>query len=129
MDQKTRQGTDTMQTTLDLKDSEASRARGQARPGAASTRIADDLIPYSAKDLKYMWSMWDEAHRHRAASLRYRNIYAGALAVILAGWLSYRTGAWFAAPLGGILMLTGALIGAWYCLKVLRQKSHSPREG
>ena len=89
----------------------------------------EDLIPYSAKDLKYLWCLCDKTHRHHSTGLRYRNIYAGALGIILAGWLSYRTGLSFSAPLGGILMLAGGFIGAWYCLKALRHKDHSAREG
>ncbi len=87
------------------------------------------MIPYSAKELKYLWAMWDEAYRHQRSEPRYRNIYAGALGIILAGWFSYRTELSFSAPLGSILMLSGALIGAWYCLKALRHKKGSAPEG
>ncbi len=87
------------------------------------------MIPYSAKELKYLWAMWDEAYRHQRSEPRYRNIYAAALGIILAGWFSYRTELSFSAPLGGLLMLSGALIGAWYCLKALRHKKGSDPEG
>ena len=50
----------------------------------------EDLIPYSAKDLKYLWTLWDETQRHRQPGLRYRNIYVGAVGVILTGWLMHR---------------------------------------
>jgi len=90
-----------------------------------------DLIPYavkeySAKELKYLWTMWDEAPRHHQRGQRHRNIFAGAVGVILAGWLIYGLGL---APLGGILMLAGALIGAWHWLKFRRHQSDSALEG
>ena len=109
--------------------SEPSLRREGARCAASSPQNGEDLIPYSAKELRYLWTLWDEAQRHHQPGLRYRNIYAGALGIILAGWLSYRTGLSFSAPLGGILMLAGGFIGAWYCLKALRHKDHSAREG
>ena len=88
-----------------------------ARCASNSPQNVEDLIPYSAKDLKYLWTLWDEAQRHQQSGLRYRNIYVGAVGVILTGWLIYGMGLSFSAPLGGILMLAGALIGVWFCLK------------
>jgi len=118
-----------MRTLIPPKPSESPPEREKARCASNSPQNVEDLIPYSAKDLKYMWVLWDEAHRYHSTRLRYRKIYAGALGIILAGWLSYRMGSSFSAPLGGILMLAGAFIGAWYCLKSLRHKGHSAREG
>ena len=118
-----------MRTLISPEPSESPPEREKARCASNSPQNVEDLIPYSAKDLKYLWTLWDEAHRHHSTGLRYRNIYAGALGIILAGWFSYRMGLSFSAPLGGILMLAGAFIGAWYCLKSLRHKGHSAREG
>ena len=118
-----------MRTLIPPKPSESPPEREKARGASNSPQNEEDLIPYSAKDLKYLWTMWDEAHKHHSTGLRYRNIYAGALGIILAGLFSYRMGLSFSAPLGGILMIAGAFIGAWYCLKSLRHKGHSPREG
>jgi len=118
-----------MRTLIPPKPSESPPEREKARCASNSPQNVEDLIPYSAKDLKYLWTMWDEAHKRRSTGLRYRNIYAGALGIILAGLFSYRMGLSFSAPLGGILMIAGAFIGAWYCLKSLRHKGHSPREG
>ena len=107
----------------------------ESRLGTKRTRCAPsspqnvaDLIPYSTKELKYLLAMWDEAQRRQQHGLRYRNIYAGALGVILVGWLLQGMGLSFSAPLGGILILAGSFIGAWYCLKSLRrQKQSAPR--
>jgi len=103
-----------------------SRLGGErSRRASNSAQNVEDLIPYSAKDLKYMWTLWDEAQRYHQASRRYRNIYTGAVGVILTGWFIHGMGLSFSAPLGGILMLAGSLIGAWYCLKSRRHKRHS----
>jgi hypothetical protein len=100
--------------------------RGQARCGANSSANEADLIPYSAKDLKYLWIMWDEAQRRRHPGRRYRNIYIGAAGVILTGYLLH---SWeepvICRTLGDILMLAGACLGACYCWKSLRQQKRS----
>jgi len=124
-----RKGTDTMRTLSPPETSESPPEKEKARCALNSLQNVEDLIPYSAKDLKYMWVLWDEAHRYHSTGLRYWKIYAGALGIFLAGWLSSRMGLSFSAPLGGILMLAGAFIGVWYCLKSLRHKGHSAREG
>ena len=93
--------------------------RGGARCVSSPPQPGEDLIPYSAKELKYLWILWDEAERHQQPGLRYRNIYVGALGVILSGWLIYGMGLSISAPVGGILVLAGALTGAWYSLKSL----------
>jgi len=49
--------------------------------------------------------------------------------VILTGWLIQGMGLSFSALFGGILMLGGALVGAWYCLKSLRHKRRSAPGG
>jgi hypothetical protein len=103
----------------------------KARCAPDSPQQVKDLIPYaakeySAKELKYLWTMWDEAPRHYQPGRRHRNIFAGAVGVILAGWLIFGLGL---APLGGILMLAGALIGAWHWLKFRRHQRHSALEG
>jgi arginine utilization protein RocB len=90
---------------------------------------AKDLIPYSSNELKYLLTMWDEARRHHQPGRRHRNLFAGAVGVILAGWLIYGLGLSCSAPLGGILMLAGALIGAWHWLKFRRHQRHSALEG
>ena len=105
--------------------SESRLGRERARCASSSPQNVEDLIPYSAKELKYLWTLWDEAQRHQQPGLRYRNIYVGAVGVILTGWLIHGMGLSFSAPLGGILMLAGALIGAWYCLKSLRHQRQS----
>jgi hypothetical protein len=108
--------------------SEPSLGREGARCASSSPQNVDDLIPYSAKDLKYLWTVWDEAQRHHRPGLRYRNIYAGAMGVILTGWLIYGMGLSLSAPLGGILVLAGALIVGWYSLKSLgHQKQSGPK--
>ena len=118
-----------MRTSIPPEPSESTPEREGARSASNSPQNAADLIPYSAKDLKYMWTLWEEAHRRQSTGLRYRTIYAGALGLILAGWLSYWMGVPFPAALGSILMLAGGIVGAWYCLKSLRHNGHSPREG
>ena len=52
-------------------------------------------------------------------------MYAGAVGVILAGWLIHRLGPSGSTLTGQILMLAGAVVGAWYCLKSLRHQRHS----
>jgi hypothetical protein len=105
--------------------SEPSPGREGARCASSSPQNTEDLIPYSAKDLKYLWTLWDEAQRRHKPGLRYRNIYAGAMGLMLTGWLIYGLGLSLSAPLGGILVLAGALIGGWYSLKSLRNQSQS----
>ena len=117
-----------------MNDSEPSKSCcGEERPRRAPDlpQEEQDLTPYaakeySAKELKYLWTMWDEAPRHYQPGRRHRNRFAGAVGVILAGWLIYGLGL---APLGGILMLAGALIGAWHWLKFRRHRSNSALEG
>jgi len=46
--------------------------------------------------------------------------------VILTGWLIFGLGLSGSAPLGGILMLAGALIGAWHWLKFVVTKVTRP---
>jgi hypothetical protein len=119
---------------LRLNPSEPSKTRRcgeRAWCASDSPQEGKDLIPYavkeySAKELKYLWMMWDEAPRHHQPGRRHRNIFAGAVGVILAGWLFYGLGL---GPLGGILMLAGALIGAWHGLKFRRHQRHSALEG
>jgi len=118
-----------MRTLIPPESIESPPDREKARCASNSPQNVEDLAPYSAKNLRYLWTMWDEAHKHQSTGLRYRNIYAGALGIILVGWFSYRMGSSFSAPLGGILMLAGAFIGAWYSVKALRHKDHSAREG
>jgi hypothetical protein len=111
--------------------SKSRSGEGRARCAPDLSQAVKDLIPYaakeySAKELKYLWTMWDEAPRHHQPGRRHRNLFAGAVGVILAGWLIYGLGL---APLGGILMLAGALIGAWHWLKLRRHQSNSALEG
>jgi hypothetical protein len=91
--------------------------RPQPQCAPISPPSTEDLIPYSAKDLKYMWTLWDEAQRQEQPTMRYRTIYVGAVGVILTGWLLH--GLSFSL-LGGILMLAGASLGIWFCLKSRR---------
>ena len=72
--------------------------------------------------------MWDEARRHHQPGRRHRNIFAGAVGVILTGWLIYGLGLSCSVPLGGILMLGGALIGVWHYMKFRRRQRHSPEK-
>jgi hypothetical protein len=92
-------------------------------PRAGSEK--EDLIPYSAQDLKYLWALWDEAQKPRSPGLRYRNICLGAVGMILAGGLISALGLSGSMRLGSVLMLGGALIGAWFSLKSLRAKKQS----
>ena len=122
---------------LRLNPSEPSKSRcggERARCAPDSPQEVKDLIPYaakeySAKELKYLWTMWDEARRHHQPGRRHRNLFAGAVGVILTGWLIYGLGLSCSAPLGGILMLAGALIGAWHYMKFRRHQRHSALEG
>jgi hypothetical protein len=100
--------------------------RGRCAPD--SPQGVKDLIPYSAKELKYLWTMWDEAQRNHQPGRRHRNLLAGAVGVILTGWLIYGLGLSCSGPLGGILMLAGALIGAWHYMKFRRHQRHSDLE-
>jgi hypothetical protein len=119
-------------TDLRLNPSEASktcRGGNGARCALDSPRGIKDTIPYSAKELKYLWAMWDEAGRLPQPGRRHRNIFAGAVGVILTGWFIYGLGLSCCARLGSILMLAGAIIGAWHWLKLRRHQRHSTLEG
>ena len=116
-------------TLIFPESSEPSLGRKGARCALSSPQNGEDLIPYSAKELRYLWTLWDEAQRYHQPGLRYRNIYAGAMGVILTGWLIYGMGLSLSAPLGGILMLAGILIGVWYSLKSLFHQSQSGPKG
>ena len=122
---------------LRLNPSEPSKSRpggDRVRCAPDSPQEVKDLIPYSAKEysakeLKYLCAMWDEAGRHHQPGRRHRNLFAGAVGVILTGWLIYGLGLSCCAHLGGILMLAGALIGAWHYMKFRRHQRHSALEG
>jgi len=119
MSQTRYKATVTALTLIPPEPSEPHLGRERARPVSDSPQNVEDLTPYSAKDLKYLWALWDEASRHHRPGRRYRNICGGAVGVTLAGWLIYGLGLSGSVPLGGILMLAGALIGAWYGRKAL----------
>ena len=108
---------------LELSKSRCGEERVRCAP--VSPQEVKDLNPYSAKELKYLWTMWDEARRHHQPGRRHRNLFAGAVGVILTGWLIYGLGLSCSVPLGGILMLAGALIGAWQWLKFRGHQRHS----
>lgn len=116
---------------MNLSEPSKTRSGQEGAPCAPdSPQEANGLIPYaakeySAKELKYLWTMWDEARRHHLPGRRQRNQVAGAVGVMLAGWLIYGLGLGFSATLGGILMLAGALSGAWHWLKFRRHRRHS----
>ena len=117
-----------------LEPSKSRCGEERARCAPDSPQEVKDLIPYSAKEysakeLKYLLTMWDEARRHHQPGRRHRNIFAGAVGVSLTGWLIYGLGLSYSAPLGGILMLAGVLIGAWHWLKFRRHQRHSALEG
>jgi len=101
----------------------------KARCTPDSPQEVKDLIPYSPKELKYLLTMWDEALKHHQPGRRHRNLFAGAVGVILTGWLIYGLGLSCSAPLGGILMLAGAFSGAWHYMKFRRHQRHSALEG
>jgi hypothetical protein len=84
------------------KPAECRLGKQQARCASNSPPTEEDLIPYSAKDLKYLLTLWDEAQRYHQFGLRYRHVYVGAVGLILTGWFLH--GLSFSA-LGGILML------------------------
>jgi len=86
----------------------------------------EDLIPYSTQELKYLWTLWDEAQRYRQPGMRYRHIYVGAVGLILTGWLMQ--GLSFPV-LGGTLMIAGSFIGVWFCLKSRRHHKDSALGG
>jgi Flp pilus assembly protein TadB len=120
-----------------LNPSEPSKTRcggERARCAPDSTREVKDLMPYaakeySAKELKYLWEMWDEAWRYRQPGRRHRNLFAGSVGVILTGWLIYGLGLSCSPSLGGIMMLAGGLSGAWHYMKFRRQQRRSALEG
>jgi Flp pilus assembly protein TadB len=122
---------------LRLNPSEASNSRGAEERGRCapdSPQEIKNLIPYaakeySAKELKYLWIMWDEAPRLYQPGWRHRNLFAASVGVILTGWFIYGLGLSCSAPLGGILMLAGAIIGAWHYMKFRRHQRHSALEG
>jgi hypothetical protein len=121
---------------LRLNPSETPEACGRAKVRCAPDSFPEvnNLIPYaakeySAKELKYLWTMWDEARRYHQPGRRHRNIFAGAVGVILTGWLIYGLGLGCCARLGGILMLAGALTGAWHYMKFRRHQRDSALEG
>ena len=101
---------------------ESCMGRNRARCAQIPPSNAADLVPYSTQDLKYLWTLWDEAQRYQHPGRRYRNIYVGAVGLVLTGWLIHGLGLSFSSPLGGIMMLTGGLTGAWYSLKSLRHQ-------
>jgi Flp pilus assembly protein TadB len=109
--------------------STTSRSGERVRCAPDSPQEVKDMIPYSAKELKYLWIMWDEARRHHQPGRRHRNLFAAAVGMILTGWFIYALGLSCSAPLGGILMLAGALIGAWHYMKFRRHQRHSALEG
>ncbi len=104
------------------KSPEGTIGREGDRCASTPPKNIEDMIPYSARELKYLWNLWDEAQIHRQSGLRYRNIYAGAIGVVLTGWLIYGMGLSLSPLLGGILMLAGTLTGVWYSLKSLWQE-------
>jgi hypothetical protein len=102
--------------------SESCLKADRARSASESSAAAEEMIPYSAKELKYLCTMWDEVQRHQEPGLPYKNIYIGATSVILGGWLLCSLNHSFWANLGGILMFAGGLAGIWFTLKSLRQQ-------
>lgn len=116
-------------TLILAESSEPSLGREGAGRAPGSPQNGEDLIPYSARELKYLWTLWDEAQRYHQPGLRYRNIYAAAVGVILTGWIIYGMGLSLSAPLGGTMMLAGTLIGVWYSLKSLFHPRQSGPKG
>jgi hypothetical protein len=98
--------------------------RGSAglRCDPGSPPASHDSGPHATKELKYFWEKYDEARRSRQPVLSYKNVYIGAVGLILAGWLITLTGLALSKTLGGILMVAGSVIGACYSLKSLWQK-------
>jgi hypothetical protein len=90
----------------------------------ASSNV-QELNPYSTQDLKYLWALWDEAQRYQQPYRRDRNICVGAGMVVIVGWLISWLDLSGSFPLGGVLMTVGALTGAWYCLKYIRNHGRS----
>jgi hypothetical protein len=72
--------------------------------------------------------MWDEAQRHCQPGICHRNLVARAVGLFLTGWLIYGLGLSGLTTLGSILMLAGALIGAWHWLKFRRHQRRSALE-
>jgi hypothetical protein len=127
---QTRQKEPVMELRLNPDEASKTRRGGdQVRCAPDSPQEIKDMIPYSAKELKYLWNMWDEARRHQQPGRRHRNILAGAVGVTLAGWFIYGLGLACCTRLGSILMLAGVLIGAWHYMKLRRHQRHSALEG
>ena len=120
-----------MALNLDNSSPESSRSGEEgARCVADSPQEVKDMTPYdakeySARELKYLWMMWDEAPRHYQPGSRHRNLVARAVGLALTGWLIYGLGLSGSATLGGILMLACALIGAWHWRKYRRHQRRS----
>jgi hypothetical protein len=122
---------------LRLNPSESSKSRRnrdrvrrpQASPQAVHAPMPYAAKEYSAKELKYLWTMWDEARRHHQPGRRHRNIFAGSVGVILTGWFIYGLGLSYSAHLGGSLMLAGVIVGAWHYMKFRRHQGDSALEG
>ena len=55
-----------MRTLIPPEPIRISTRKGKGPGASNSPQNEEDLVPYSAKDLKYLWTMWDEAHRHHS---------------------------------------------------------------
>ena len=107
-----------------LTPGQAKSCQGSAglRYGPGSPPATEDPAPFAAKELKCFWEKYDEARSSRQPGLSYKNVYIGAVGLILAGCFISLTGLSLSKTLGGILMLAGSVIGVCYSLKSLWQK-------
>jgi hypothetical protein len=62
--------TDTALRLIPPESSESRQGRNRTQGATLPPPNTEDLIPYSAKDLKYMWTLWDEAQRHHQPGRR-----------------------------------------------------------
>jgi hypothetical protein len=107
----------------------------QSLPGAPrrprrpdSPPAMEDMVPSSTKEQKHLQTLWDKSQGRRETGLPYRNLYIGAVSLILAGFVFQGIDSSYSPQGGGLLMLAGGLIGAFYSYKSLRQNRLSARE-
>ena len=86
-----------------------------------SSPAMEDPVPHFPQEQQPLRLLWETSQGYRQTGLPYRNIYIGAVSLILAGWVFWGMDSSFCSQLGGILMLAGGVIGAFYSLKSLRQ--------
>ncbi|MGA9754095.1 MAG: hypothetical protein WBV23_03035 [Desulfobaccales bacterium] len=104
------------------KQTKSRQDRAGLRCDPGSPPATEDPAPFAAKELKYFWEKYDEARSSRQPHLSNKNIYIGAVGLVLVGCFINLTGLSLPKPLGSILMLAGSVIGVCSILKSLWQE-------